>query len=437
MTTLELVLALGADDLTERDAAATVVADLGSAALPVLIGQLQDSGSPVSEPVLLAVLRRMGTEAFDAVLGALQTSAPGEAPHRLLRAFAGFGAAALDGYVDALLLDDSTLRRAAVTAISRWSSDVPVAARQVLPMLGDRDTKVRQAAVQAFSSWGAAVVPLLQTVRLNGPGQARAGALEALAEIGGEAVISARDIAALERLARIKIAGDTPVPLSCCFLSWIAVPTGDQVGVMEMLGLSQPRSVPFSVGVYAADIDSHGGLDADPLDMYRRVFVTPELAGWTLVVGSWCDPSATERQNEVLESCERLSARFGRAQAYWWSASQDGSAVLIAEDGIVVRRFGYFPDEDVQHLELGEPLAYEQQRRAALGLAALAADCVDTEEEADEWTWELLDLAPNLAGALGLNPLSIDAATPTRGTGKLALTEYGRRLGAPPGALRR
>ncbi|MFD8886754.1 hypothetical protein ACFV0H_30225 [Streptomyces erythrochromogenes] len=91
----------------------------------------------------------------------------------------------------------------------------------------------------------------------------------------------------------------------------------------------------------------------------------------------------------------------------------------------------------MQHLELGEPLAYEQQRRAALGLPALAADRVDTEEDADEWMWELLDLAPNLAGALGLGPLAIDSSTPTRGTGKLALTDYGRRLGAPPGALRR
>lgn len=217
-----------------------------------------------------------------------------------------------------------------MAAISRRNSGVPTAARHVLPLPGD--AKVRQAAVQAFSAWGTAVVPLLQAVRIDGPGAARAGALEALAEIGGEAVMSARDIAALERLARIEIAGDTPVLLSCCFLSWIAVPTGDQAGVMEMLGLSQPRPVPFSVVVYAADIDSHGGLDADPLDVYRRVFVTPELAGWTLV-GSWCDPSTTERQNEVLEACEHPSAPFGRAQAYWWSASQDGSAHLIAGSG--------------------------------------------------------------------------------------------------------
>ena len=74
--------------------------------------------------------------------------------------------------------------------------------------------------------------------------------------------------------------------VSCCFLSWIAVSTGDRAGVMDLLGLSDPRPVPFAAGVFAADVDSHAGLDEDPLDRYRRVFVTPELAGWTLVVGA-------------------------------------------------------------------------------------------------------------------------------------------------------
>jgi hypothetical protein len=205
---------------------------------------------------------------------------------------------------------------------------------------------------------------------------------------------------------------------------------------MDLLGLSAPRPVPFAAGVFAADIDSHAGLDEDPLDQYRRVFVTPELAGWTLVVGSWSDPSDAEREAEVLEACAHLSGRYGRAQAYWHSYQHDGSAVLVAEQGAIVRRFAYVPGEDMQRLELGVPLAYEQHRRAALGLPALAAGHVDTEEDDDEWTWELLDLAPGLAGALSLNPRSVHANTPVRGTGVLALTEYGRRLSAPPGALR-
>ncbi|MEX0171372.1 hypothetical protein [Streptomyces sp. LMG1-1-1.1] len=47
--------------------------------------------------------------------------------------------AALDGYVGALLLEDSSLRRAAVAAISRWNSDVPTAARHVLPLLKQKE----------------------------------------------------------------------------------------------------------------------------------------------------------------------------------------------------------------------------------------------------------------------------------------------------------
>ncbi|MFJ9453711.1 hypothetical protein ACIRST_01410 [Kitasatospora sp. NPDC101447] len=248
-------------------------------------------------------------------------------------------------------------------------------------------------------------------------------------------------MAALERLVRVKTPGDAPVPMACCFLSWIAVPTRDQPGVMSLLGLSAPRPVPFAAGVYAADVDSHGGFDEDPHDALRRVFVTPELAGWTLVVGAWCDPSDAERADDVLAACERLSARYGRAQAYWWSAQNDGSAVLVAERGAAVRRFAYIPGEDTGHLELGAPLGYEQRRRAELGLPPLVAGRLpaeaDEEDEAeDEWMWELLELAPRLAGELSLDPLSLGPGTPVRGTGVLALTPYGRRMRPPAGALR-
>jgi hypothetical protein len=436
MTTHQLVLALAAPDEAVRRTAEDALVSLGPAALPALMEHLSDTASPVREAALLSVLRRTGLSAFRPVLDVLRSVAPGQAHWRALRVFTGLGAVALDGYTGALMHEDPVVRRAAVMAISKCGDDGVLLAERVVPLLGDPDAEVRRTAVRSFSSWGAVVVPLLQAVRRAGPGAARAGALEALAEIGGEAVLSARDMAALERLVRIKLPDDVPTPVGCCFLSWIAVSTGDQGGVMELLGLSAPRSVPFAAGVYAADCDSHAGLDENPLDQYRRVFVTPELAGWTLVVGSWCDPSSAERGADVLEVCARLSAQYGRAQAYWHSDQHDGSAVLVAEQGTIVRRFAYIPGEDMQHLELGAPLAYEQQRRTALGLPTLAGGHVDTEEENDEWTWELLDLAPGLAGELSLDPRSVDANTPARGTGVLALTEYGRGLSAPGGALR-
>ncbi|TDU05521.1 hypothetical protein EDD99_4037 [Streptomyces sp. 846.5] len=117
-------------------------------------------------------------------------------------------------------------------------------------------------------------------------------------------------------------------------------------------------------------------------------------------------------------------------------AQNDGSAVLVTERGETLRRLAYIPGDDTEHLQLGVPLAYEQERRTALGLPALTAEHLEVDEDDDEWMWELLELAPKLAGELSIDPLSIDAATPARGVGLLALTEYGRRLGAPCGALR-
>ena len=65
----------------------------------------------------------------------------------------------------------------------------------------------------------------------------------------------------------------------------------------------------------------------------------------------------------------------------------------------------------------------------------MTAERLEVHED-DEWMWELLEMAPKLAGELGIDPLCIDAGTPARGVSLLALTEYGRRLGSPCGALR-
>ncbi|MEW1860554.1 hypothetical protein AB0399_09250 [Streptomyces sp. NPDC088194] len=435
MTGRQRVLALSADEEAERHAAVADLVALGTAALPALMDELRDDASSVTETALLSVLCGIGASAFDPVLGVLQSAVPGS-HWRALRVFTRLGTPVLPGYLRALAHGDPFVRRAAVMGVDGCGEDALPVANLLVPLLGDGDEEVRRVAVRAFCSWGAAVVPLLQSVRRDGPGAARGGALECLAEIDGENAISAHDRAALERLVQLKLMDDIPVPILCCFLSWIAVSTGNQAGVMEMLGLSAAYPVPFSVGVNAADYDSHGGLDDDPHDRYRRVFVTPELAGWTLVVGSWCDPSAAEREAAVLEACERLSARYGRAQAYWYGAQNDGSAVLVAERGETLRRLAYIPGDDTQHLELGVPLAYEQERRTALGLPALTAEQLEVDQDDDEWMWELLEMATELAGELSIDPLSIDTGTPVRGVGLLALTEYGRSLGAPCGALR-
>ena len=72
---------------------------------------------------------------------------------------------------------------------------------------------------------------------------------------------------------------------------------------------------------------------------------------------------------------------------------------LVAEGGETLRRLAYIPGDDTEHLELGAPLTYEQERRTALGLPALPAEHLEVDEDDDEWMWELLEMTTRLAGS--------------------------------------
>ncbi|WP_369274234.1 hypothetical protein AB5J55_33755 [Streptomyces sp. R11] len=75
---------------------------------------------------------------------------------------------------------------------------------------------------------------------------------------------------------------DPPIPLTACWLHWIAISTGDQAGVMEVMGLTRPSPISFAAAAEFIDTDAHGGRTPEGLS---RVYVSPELDGWTLVIG--------------------------------------------------------------------------------------------------------------------------------------------------------
>ncbi len=152
---------------------------------------------------------------------------------------------------------------------------------------------------------------------------------------------------------------------------------------MSLLGLTDPVPVSFGDAEEAVDEDSHSGTERT-----GRVYVSPALDGWTLVIGRWCDPCDTERSDDVLRLCEALSARYGRAQAYYYGAQGDGSAWLIAEQGTVVRRYCETGEGEDHYLTLGEPLPYERSCREALGLATTWDAATEREEDEDEWAME-------------------------------------------------
>lgn len=188
---------------------------------------------------------------------------------------------------------------------------------------------------------------------------------------------------------------------------------------MSLLGLMDPVPVSFGDAEEAVAEDSHSGTERT-----GRVYASPALDGWTLVIGRWCDPCDTERSDDVMRLCEALSARYGGAQAYYYGAQGDGSAWLIAEQGTVVRRYCETGEGEDHYLTLGEPLPYERSCREALGLATTWDTATETEEDEDEWAMETMHMAREIATELGISPLSLTADTPFSGTGVLARTPH-------------
>lgn len=186
---------------------------------------------------------------------------------------------------------------------------------------------------------------------------------------------------------------------------------------MALLGLWDAVPISFSSAQEVIDADSHAAAEGR-----ARVYVSPELDGWTLIIGRWCDPCDSERSDRVLHICEELSAHYGQAQAYYYGAQGDGSAWLIAEQGTVARRYCETGEGEDHHLTLGEPLAYERSRREELGLATSWDAATETEEDEDEWAWETMDMAPEIAVRLGVSPSALTAQTRVSGAGVLART---------------
>ncbi|MCX5091718.1 HEAT repeat domain-containing protein [Streptomyces sp. NBC_00365] len=310
MVNTDLIRDLGKPD--RHEAAADALVTLGAGGVEELVREVMDAESPVDWRPITAVLRRIGEMGFDGLLQGLLSASTEESRKRVGFAFSQLGVAVLDRYTAALTHPVPLVRRQAVRGIEHCG-EAGRSAAVLLPLLGDPDQEVARQAQDTLTRTGEHVIPLLRRVRERGPGRQRARALTVLAELGGEPALSRADTAAVERLIRIKLPDDRPEPLWACWNYWMAVPGGDQAGIMRTLGLTDPRPVTFALGNDIVDADGHG-CDTNEHTGYERVFVTPELDGWTLVLGAWCDPHGQERREDVLRLCTELSARYGRAQ---------------------------------------------------------------------------------------------------------------------------
>lgn len=207
---------------------------------------------------------------------------------------------------------------------------------------------------------------------------------------------------------------DSPMPIRACWLSWIAINSADQGGLIARLGLTNVWNTTWAHAVDLIDEIAHAGEER-----FSTVVITPAMDGWTLVIGAWCGLPYLRRTALITNLCQELSLQYGRAQAYFHSEQNDGEAWLIAEGGAVIRRWiAEYPE-----LALGEPFGIERRLLDAFGIPGKPEDLDPADDLATSWgaTWGDCD-APAVAAESSLDPQQIGPQTRTSGTVLVART---------------
>jgi hypothetical protein len=288
---------------------------------------------------------------------------------------------------------------------------------------------------------------LLQARAGGGPG--RRTALTALAETGGWDALDARDQELVERLIRVKISVEMLAPMHLCG-SWFAIRSADQGAVLAAFGLSDARPVTMRLGESAWNYDHHRWTGRAHAQC-ARMYVTPQLDGWTLVFGSLPEVAHAERaasdnrlRRSAQERCRELSARFGAAHWYGASCGDDWTAWCLAESGSIVRYYDAFEPGDqvgpAHPAESGYLLPHEDGfPDGALG----GVDPNDTEAFLARYLQVKEELAipdtahaTTVAARASVNPATLGPLTSVTGHGLIAATACGRDLPSPPGALK-
>ncbi|WP_053757936.1 HEAT repeat domain-containing protein [Streptomyces sp. AS58] len=427
--------------------------DEGTAAVGPVLDVLCDERSPVDWTVSADVLRRLGEPALLPLAEAAGSADSPEVARRIQWVLERADVADRAAYEPLLEHPHPLVRRSALFAYPRRGEDGAAFLDRLLPLLGDPDPDVRRRAVAAVKVVGTGAVGALQRVRrrpATGP-RIRAAALEALAEIGGPALLSDRDRAAWRRLTRIGQRTEVPEGLHLCG-SWYAVPSADQEAVLAAFDLGHPEPVTLRTGAAAWNHDHHAWDAGGPHDGCARVFVSPALDGWTLVFGDTAedthrldDADDETRASIVRGRCAELGRRFGAAQWYGMSCGDGWTAWCVAEGGEVVRYY----DSEVAEDDGDEGPAHPAESGYLLphqdGFPDGAFDDVspsgsETFAERYHRVKEELRIpdtcyANDIAARLSVDPGALGPHTSVAGTGVVALTACGREHGHPAGAL--
>ncbi|WP_187434484.1 hypothetical protein [Paenibacillus methanolicus] len=160
---------------------------------------------------------------------------------------------------------------------------------------------------------------------------------------------------------------------------WYAVRTDRLTELVDHFGLTGCRAANWASGLDGA----YGGY----------YFVSPPVAGWTLVVNAFMPDFAEAGDRHPVQMTRELSARFGEACYFGTHRVVEYHAWVKAVNGQVVRAYGYVGEQGETIADIGEPTSEERE----LGLAFTSLD----EEDAH---WPSEDDVLEMAAAWTIDP---------------------------------
>lgn len=397
-----------------------LLAEPGAAAVPGLIAAL----GTVPRDVMWGVrdaLRLIGPPAFDAAVAARARAEKVPDWWELGHVLRSFDERSLPQYTEALSHPMREIRLEALWGLANLGRAAATAVPDVIPFLNAADSYTRYQAEKTIRAVGRGAGPLLRSIRREGPGHLRRHALTALAMIGGEAELDRRDVSALERLVRIKVAEDTPdTREGLPEYRWMAVPGDSYEGLFEAMGLHDRRPCTIAMGLSAMEDDEAVVQDADGTERtVYRVFVTPELDGWRLI---YCHTPLWEMKWDINELLGRISAACGEAQFFFQDDHSDSMVWVVAQNGAIRRSYWRYGEPEWT----GEPMDWEEPLTADPDHAPEGYEPNATRESSVD----------SAACSLSLSPAGVDETTLMEGHGWLAVTEEGVGHGPFTGALR-
>jgi hypothetical protein len=178
-------------------------------------------------------------------------------------------------------------------------------------------------------------------------------------------------------------------------MAWLAIRSTDPTSIIGTLRFSKPRQVSWKEGierVYQKDYFAD-----------KRVFITPPVYGWTLVVGRW-----TGGWGEGIPGIENLvidlSTRFGEAQAFSTHRVSEYHHWILARNGKLLRSLSYCGSTGEVLADTGELTPIESSLKINVAIP----------EGDDESAWQHHN-PPNetdvmeVAGAWSVDPTSLDS----------------------------